>query len=833
MTAPNQRERILPRLIEDEMKESFIDYSMSVIVQRALPDVRDGLKPVHRRILYAMHELGLQPGRPHKKSATVVGDVLGKYHPHGDTAVYDALVRMVQEFSLRYPLVDGQGNFGSVDGDSAAAYRYTEARLTALAVSMLEDIDKDTVGWAPNFDDRLEEPTVLPSKLPNLLINGSSAIAVGMATNVPPHNLAEVATGLRYLIDNPDCEILDLRKHILGPDFPTGGFIYGRDGIRECYETGRGRIVMRARAQVEEKESSGKIQIVVTEIPFMVNKSRLIEQIVELVRQKKVTDIADLRDESDRDGMRVVIVLKRDGNPDVVLNQLYKHTQMQTTFGAIVLALVDGQPRIMNLKEVLQHFINHRHEVITSRTAYDLQHAQAREHILEGLKIAVDNIDEVVKTIRKAKDVPSADAALRERFGLSEKQSEAILNMRLARLTALEIDKLDAELKELRALIKQLKAILASKPKRMDILKAELDELVKKFGNDRRTEIVADVGDFSIEDLIAEEDMVVTISRSGYIKRIPVTTYRRQRRGGRGLNGMGTKEDDWVEHLFIASTHDYVLFFTNNGQIYWLKVYDIPQGGRAARGKPIINLIQIGASERIAAFVSVRDFDDNRSLMFATAKGLVKKTTLSAYGNPRASGINAINIETDDELIDVRVTDGSNDVVLATSAGMSIRFSEKDARPMGRATTGVRGIQLEADDRVIGMVVIRRDATLLTVTERGLGKRSQLSDYRIQKRGGKGIITLRRTERTGSVVALKEVLPDDELMLVTRQGVIIRLPVEGIRVIGRNTQGVKVMNLDAGDTVMDVARVVREDDDDVVEAAEVVAEGRDQREMPI
>ena len=833
MTAPNQRERILPRLIEDEMKESFIDYSMSVIVQRALPDVRDGLKPVHRRILYAMHELGLQPGRPHKKSATVVGDVLGKYHPHGDTAVYDALVRMVQEFSLRYPLVDGQGNFGSVDGDSAAAYRYTEARLTALAVSMLEDIDKDTVGWAPNFDDRLEEPTVLPSKLPNLLINGSSGIAVGMATNVPPHNLAEVATGLRYLIDNPDCEILDLRKHILGPDFPTGGFIYGRDGIRECYETGRGRIVMRARAQVEEKESSGKIQIVVTEIPFMVNKSRLIEQIVELVRQKKVTDIADLRDESDRDGMRVVIVLKRDGNPDVVLNQLYKHTQMQTTFGAIVLALVDGQPRIMNLKEVLQHFINHRHEVITSRTAYDLQHAQAREHILEGLKIAVDNIDEVVKTIRKAKDVPSADAALRERFGLSEKQSEAILNMRLARLTALEIDKLDAELKELRALIKQLKAILASKPKRMDILKAELDELVKKFGNDRRTEIVADVGDFSIEDLIAEEDMVVTISRSGYIKRIPVTTYRRQRRGGRGLNGMGTKEDDWVEHLFIASTHDYVLFFTNNGQIYWLKVYDIPQGGRAARGKPIINLIQIGASERIAAFVSVRDFDDNRSLMFATAKGLVKKTTLAAYGNPRASGINAINIETDDELIDVRVTDGSNDVVLATSAGMSIRFSEKDARPMGRATTGVRGIQLEADDRVIGMVVIRRDATLLTVTERGLGKRSQLSDYRIQKRGGKGIITLRRTERTGSVVALKEVLPDDELMLVTRQGVIIRLPVEGIRVIGRNTQGVKVMNLDAGDTVMDVARVVREDDDDVVEAAEVVAEGRDQREMPI
>ncbi len=832
MTAPNQRERILPRLIEDEMKESFIDYSMSVIVQRALPDVRDGVKPVHRRILYAMHELGLQPGRGYKKSATVVGDVLGKYHPHGDTAVYDALVRMVQEFSLRYPLVDGQGNFGSVDGDAAAAYRYTEARLTPLAVTMLEDIDKSTVAWVPNFDDRLEEPTVLPSKLPNLLINGSSGIAVGMATNIPPHNLGEVAAALKHLIDDAACDVSELRKHILGPDFPTGGFIYGREGIKECYETGRGRIVMRARAQVEEKESSGKVQIVVTEIPFMVNKSRLVEQIVELVRQKKVTDVSDLRDESDRDGMRIVIVLKRDANPNVVLNQLYKHTQMQTTFGAIMLALVDGQPRVMNLKELLQHFVDHRHEVITRRTEYDLQQAQAREHILEGLKIAVDNIDEVVKIIRGAADVPAADAALRTRFGLSEKQSEAILNMRLARLTALEIDKLDDELKELRALIKEFKSILASRPKRMDILKTELDELVNKYGDGRRTEIIADVGEFSVEDLIAEEDMVVTISHSGYIKRIPVTTYRRQRRGGRGLNGMGTKEDDWVEHLFIASTHDYVLFFTDKGQIYWLKVYDIPQGGRAARGRPIINLIQIKPQERIAAFVSVRDFDDDRSLMFATAKGMVKKTTLSAYGNPRASGINAINIEQGDELIDVRVTSGSNDVVLATRGGMSIRFSEKDVRPMGRATTGVRGIQLDDDDRVIGMVVIRRDATLLVVTERGLGKRSELADYRIQKRGGKGIITLKRTEKTGAVVALKEVLPDDELMLVTRQGVIIRLPVDGIRVIGRNTQGVKVMNLDPGDTVVDVARVVREDDE-AADAVEVVAEGRDQREMEL
>jgi len=835
MTAPNQRERILPRLIEDEMKESFIDYSMSVIVQRALPDVRDGLKPVHRRILYAMHELGLQPGRPHKKSATVVGDVLGKYHPHGDMAVYDALVRMVQDFSLRYPLVDGQGNFGSVDGDSAAAYRYTEARLTPLAVSLLEDIEKGTVSFAPNFDDRLEEPTVLPSMLPNLLVNGSSGIAVGMATNVPPHNLTEVAAALKHLVDNPDCSVADLRKHILGPDFPTGGFIYGRDGIRECYETGRGRIIMRARAQVEEKESSGKQQIVVTEIPFMVNKSRLIEQIADLVRDKKVTDVSDLRDESDRDGMRIVIVLKRDANPTIVLNQLFKHTQMQTTFGAIMLALVDGQPRVLDLKQLLQPFLDHRHHVITRRTEHDLGQAQAREHILEGLKIAVDNIDEVVKIIRGAPDVPSADAALRERFGLSEKQSEAILNMRLARLTGLEIDKLEAELLEVRAVIKELKSILASRPKRMGILKDELDALVRKFGDARRTEIIADVEDFSVEDLIAEEDMVVTISHAGYIKRIPVTTYRRQRRGGRGLNGMGTKEDDWVEHLFIASTHDYVLFFTSAGHVYWLKVYDVPQGGRAARGKPIVNCIQVRPDERIAAFVTVRNFDDQQSLIFATAKGIVKKTVLSAYGNPRATGINAINIDPGDELIDVQVTDGSNDVVLATRGGMSIRFSEKDVRDMGRATTGVRGIQLDEDDRVIGMVVIRREATLLVVSEKGLGKRSELADYRLQKRGGKGIITLRRTEKTGAVVALKEVLPDDELMLVTRQGVIIRLPVEGIRVIGRNTQGVKVMNLDSGDSVMDVARVVKEDEGDDDESTDpvVVSEGREQRDIGI
>jgi DNA gyrase subunit A len=830
MTSPTQRERILPRLIEDEMKESFIDYSMSVIVSRALPDVRDGLKPVHRRILYAMNELGLVPGRPYKKSATVVGDVLGKYHPHGDSAVYDSMVRMVQVFSLRYPLVDGQGNFGSVDGDSAAAYRYTEARLTALALQLLEDIDKDTVGFTPNFDDRLEEPTVLPSRLPNLLINGSAGIAVGMATNIPPHNLAEVADAVVHLVDNPKCEVSDLRKFILGPDFPTGGIIYGSEGIKECYSTGRGRISVRARAVVEEKQG-GREQIVVTEIPFQVNKSRLIELIADLVRAKKITDIADLRDESDRDGMRVVIELKRDANPSVVLNQLYKRTQMQITFGAIMLALVDGQPRTLNLKEVLQPFIDHRHEVITRRTQFDLDGAEAREHILEGLKIAVDNIDQVIKVIRGSKDTATADKALQDRFELSERQSEAILNMRLARLTALEIDKLEGELKEIRALIKNLKGILASKPKRMKILKDELEEMVKKFGDDRRTEIVADQGDFTVEDLIAEEDMVITISRSGYIKRIPVSTYRRQRRGGRGLNGMGTKEDDWVEHLFVASTHDYVLFFTADGRVYWLKVYDIPQAGRAARGRPIVNLIGLRSTERIAGFQAVRGFSDSECLVFATSKGIVKKTVLSAYGNPRATGINAIKIDADDELIDVLITDGSNDIVLATRHGMSIRFNEKDVREMGRTATGVRGIQLEGDDRVIGMVVLRRDATLLVVSEYGMGKRSKVVDYRVQKRGGKGIITLKRTEKTGAIVALKEVLPQDELMMITRHGVIIRVPVDGIRVIGRNTQGVKVMALDEGDTVVDVARVVNEDEES--EEVTVVSEGRDQRELDV
>jgi DNA gyrase subunit A len=812
MTAPNARERILPRLIEDELKESFLDYSMSVIVQRALPDVRDGLKPVHRRILYAMHELGLVPGRPHKKSATVVGDVLGKYHPHGDVALYDSLVRMVQDFSLRYPLVDGQGNFGSVDGDSPAAYRYTEARLTRIAMTMLEDIDKSTVDFAPNFDDRLQEPTVLPARLPNLIVNGSAGIAVGMATNVPPHNLAETIAAINHLVDHPDAAVKDLRKFVKGPDFPTGAIIYGRAGIKECYEKGRGRIVIRARATVEERESSGKQQIVVTEFPYQVSPERVIEQIRDLVLAKKLEGISDLRNESDKEGIRAVIELKRDAVPMVVLNQLYLRTQMQVTFGAIMLALVDGVPREMNLKELLEHFIEHRHTVITRRTEFELKRAQDREHILEGLKIAVDHIDEVIKIIRKSKDAPTADAALRKRFKLSEKQSAEILNMRLARLTALEITKLEDELKEVRTFIKECKEILGSRPRRMKLLKTELTELAQGFGDERRTEIVADQGEFSIEDLIAEEDMVITVSHAGYIKRLPVSAYRRQRRGGKGVISAHTKEDDWVEHLFIASTHDYVMFFSQSGQCYWLKVHEIPQAARSARGKPMVSCIAVKPDERIAALVPVREFSDDQYLLFATKNGVVKKTVLSEFGNPRSVGIRAINVEKGDELIDVQVTDGRNDIVLATRHGMSIRFHEKDVRDMGRTATGVKGIELEKKDQVIDLVVVRRASTLLTVTEKGMGKRSELDEYRVQHRGGRGIITLKRGDKTGDIVALKEVLPDDELMMITKRGIMIRVPVEGIRISGRNTQGVKIMNMTPGDLVVDVARVVKEDE---------------------
>ena len=834
MTGPINRERIVSRLIDDEMKESFINYSMSVIVSRALPDVRDGLKPVHRRVLYAMSELGLVPGRPYKKSATVVGDVLGKYHPHGDSSVYDALVRMVQDFSLRYPLVDGQGNYGTVDGDPAAAYRYTEARLTPIAMEMLADIDKNTVDFAPNFDDRLKEPKVLPSAIPNLIVNGSSGIAVGMATNIPPHNVREVVQAITHLIDDPNATTAQLGKYIKGPDFPTAGFIYGRQGIRDYQETGRGRIVMRARAVIEEKESSGRSQIVITEIPYQVNKTSLVQTIVQLVRDKKLEGISDLRDESSqREGMRVVIELKRDAIPRVVLNQLYKHTTMQATFGVIMLALVPdpttGQlvPRVLPLKDVLEHFVAHRHTVIVRRTEFDLEKALDREHILEGLKIAVDNIDAVIKLIRAAEDTPTASAQLQKRFKLSERQAEAILNMRLAKLTGLEIEKLEAELKEVRAMIKDLRGILASRERRMSILKEELETIAEKYGDERRTEITSDQGEFTIEDLIAEEDMVVTISHAGYIKRTSVTTYRRQRRGGMGANGSDLKSEDWVEHLFIGSTHDYILCFTDDGRCFWLKVHEIPQAGRSARGKPIVNLINVSPDTKISAMLPVREFSDTQYLLFATRNGTVKKTALSQYSNVRTTGIKAIKIEDQDELIEVKITNGQNDVVLATRHGLSIRFHESDVRQMGRDTTGVKGIELRKDDALIGMVVIQRDAALLVVTERGMGKCSPIDDYRVQKRGGKGIITVNRTERTGAAVSIKEVLPTDELMLITKHGMIIRMPVKGIRISGRNTQGVRLVNLESSDLVQAVARVVPDEEADAAADGAANAIGAD------
>ena len=811
--------RVFARLLEDEMRESFIDYSMSVIVQRALPDVRDGLKPVHRRILYAMRDLALNPGRPYKKSATVVGEVLGKYHPHGDSAVYDAMVRMVQEFSMRAPLVDGQGNFGSVDGDSAAAYRYTEARLAPIAVEMLEDIDKDTVDYSPNFDGRIEEPTVLPSRLPNLLVNGSSGIAVGMATNIPPHNLREVVNALVALIDDPDLSQEELESTVPGPDFPTGGYLCGLDGVREAYRTGRGRIVVRAKAEIIEDD--GRPRIEVRELPYMVNKSRLIEQVAELVREKKITEISALRDETDREGIRIVMELKRDAIPEVVLNQLYKHTQLQTTFGAILLALVDGVPQVMPLRTMLGHYIDHRHEVVVRRSEHDLGKAREREHVLEGLKTAVDNIDEVIEIIRGSRDRDSASGQLQERFELSQRQADAILDMRLARLTALELDKLEQELEEVRAQIRELEALLADRGLRMQVIKDELQALSAKHGDDRRTEILAEWANLGMEDLIAEEDMVVTLSRYGYVKRMPVTSYRAQRRGGRGLQGMGTKDEDWVEHLFIASTHDVLMIFTRSGRCHWIKTWQIPEAARQSRGKPIVNLLNLPPDEEIASVVRVRDFTEDRHLLFSTRNGMVKKSALAAYKNIRSVGLNAIRIDEDDELIDVQLTEGHNDIILATRKGMAIRFPESDCRPLGRVTRGVRGISLGSDDRVVGMGVIRDGTSLLTVTEKGMGKRTAVSEYRLQKRGGKGVINMKLTERTGKVVAIKEVFPSEEAMIITRNGVLIRQAIDGISQIGRATQGVRLVNLDEGDHVVDVARIIPEEEngDAAVEAA--------------
>ena len=806
------RDNTLPRDIVDEMKESYLNYSMSVIVSRALPDVRDGLKPVHRRILYGMNDLAAGWNRPYKKSARIVGEVMGKYHPHGDSAIYDSLVRMAQDFSMRYELVDGQGNFGSIDGDRAAAMRYTESRMTRLGSEFLRDLDKDTVDWAPNFDETLREPTLLPTTVPGLLINGSEGIAVGMATKIPPHNLNEVVSGLVALIENSDISLDDLINKIPGPDFPTGGMMLGIDGVKSAYESGRGKIKIRGRAHVETKKS-GKESIIISEIPFQVNKSNLIEKIADLVRDKRVEGISDLRDESDKDGMRIVVETKRGSIPEVILNQLYKYTQLQDTFGIILLALIEGVPRVMGLIEILQHFIDFRHSIVVRRTEFELREAEARAHILEGLKIALDNIDDVIIIIRGSKDPIQAKEGLMNGFDLSEIQSQAILDMRLQRLTGLEVDKVVTEYKEVIKIISNLKGILGSKAQRMDIIKQELIEIRDRFGDERRTEIVAVATDFSMEDMIAEEDMVITITHNGYIKRTAATTYRSQRRGGRGVQGAGSREEDFVQHLFIANTHNYMLFFTDRGKCYWLKVYDIPQGGRAAKGRAVVNLVGCEPGEKVEAFVSVKEFDDKHFIVMATKKGIIKKTALSAYGNPRKGGIYAIEIRDDDRLIEARITDGENDILIGTREGKSIRFSEGDIRSTGRKTMGVRGISLGSKlDFVVGMLVVKREGTILVATEKGYGKRTDVIQYRTQKRGGKGVMTMRTTNKTGKMVSIMEVVDSDDLIVITNKGVLMRQPISKIRTIGRVTQGVRLVKLDKGSTISSITRVVHEEE---------------------
>ena len=806
------RDNTLPRDIVEEMRESYLNYSMSVIVSRALPDVRDGLKPVHRRILYGMSELGSHWNRPYKKSARIVGDVLGKYHPHGDSSVYDALVRMAQSFSMRYGLIDGQGNFGSIDGDNAAAMRYTESRMTHLSSEILKDLEKETVSWALNFDETLKEPTVLPSGVPNLLINGSEGIAVGMATKIPPHNLTEIVNGLIALINDEKITVEGLMQHISGPDFPTAGLIMGIDGLESAYSTGRGKIKMRARAHIETLKS-GKNSIIITEIPYQVNKATLMEKIAGLVREKRIEGISDLRDETDKEGIRVVIETKRDAVPEVILNLLYKHTQLQETFGIILLALHDGIPNIMNLKEMLQHFIDFRHDIIVRRTQYDLTVAENRAHILEGLKIALDNIEEIIKTIRKSKDPSGAKEGLMNIFNLSEKQAQAILEMRLQKLTGLEVEKVVEEYKETIKTIAYLKGILESRTQRMDIIKSELMELRETYGDERRTEIIPVSTDFSVEDMIAEEEVVITITHQGYIKRTAVTTYRTQRRGGRGVQGAISKDEDFVEHLFIANTHNYILYFTDKGKCHWLKVYDIPQGGRATRGRAIVNLIGCEPGEKVEAFVSVKEFNNKHYIVMATEKGIVKKTVLSAYGNPRKGGIYAIDVRENDKLIEAKITDGSNDILLGTREGKSIRFSEENIRPSGRKTMGVKGIKLSSEnDRVIGMLVVKREGTILVGTEKGYGKRTDVIQYRTQKRGGKGVLTMRCTDKTGKMVNIMEVVDADDLIVITNSGVLMRQPVSDIRTIGRVTQGVRLVRLDGGTTISSITRVVHEEE---------------------
>jgi len=803
--------KVLPIDINDEMKNSYMDYAMSVIVGRALPDVRDGLKPVHRRILFAMNELGMTPDKPHKKSARIVGEVLGKFHPHGDTAVYDAMVRMAQSFACRYPLIDGHGNFGSIDGDSAAAMRYTEARMSKLATELLHDIEKETVDFMPNFDDTLKEPVVLPARVPNLLINGSSGIAVGMATNIPPHNIGEVIDGVFTLIDNPEATPKELMMSIQGPDFPTGGTIMGRDGINSAYTTGRGVIRVRAQAKIE-KMASGKMRILVHELPYQVNKARLIEKIAELVRDKKLDGITDLRDESDRTGMQIVIELRRDVNPDIILNQLYKHTQLQETFGVIMLALVDGQPRVLNLRDILFYYLEHQKDVITKRTRFELNKAEARAHIVEGLRIALNNLDAVIKTIRESQTVDIARAALMERFGFTEKQAQAILEMRLQRLTGLEREKLEEEYKTLMEKIAYYKAVLASEKMVLDIIKEELQEMRRKYNDPRRTVISDEDTKMDIEDLIAEEDMVLTITHHGYIKRISLDTYRSQKRGGRGVTGMGTKEEDFVEHLFITTTHHFILFFTNKGKVYKLKVHEIPEAGRQAKGTAIVNLLQLTGDDKITSVIPVKSFDLEGYLFTATKRGIVKKTPIHDYSSTRRDGLIALTLDEEDELIRVKLTSGNDELIIGTRKGKAIRFSEREVRSMGRPARGVRGITLVGDDTVVGLELVQSGAYLLVVTANGFGKRTAIDEYHTQGRGGKGVLTIRPTKRNGLLVGIKVVNEDEEVMMITAEGIIIRIITGDISKMKRTTQGVTLMRLDKKDSVVALAKVVMKED---------------------
>lgn len=802
--------KILPIDIEEEMQKSYLDYAMSVIVGRALPDVRDGLKPVHRRILYSMYKNGFTPDKPHKKSAHVVGDVLAKYHPHGDSAVYDAMVRLAQPFSTRYPLVDGHGNFGSIDGDSAAAMRYTEVRMAKPTMELLTDIEKNTIDFMANYDESLEEPVVLPSRFPNLLVNGSSGIAVGMATNIPPHNLGEVIDGVNALIDNSEITNEQLMEYIKGPDFPTGGVIMGKEGIVSAYKTGRGVIKVRAKTTIE-KMKNGKMRILVHEIPYIVNKARLIEKIADLVKDKKIDGITDLRDESDRKGMRIVIELRRDVNPQVLLNQLYKHTQMEETFGIIMLAIVDGEPKILNLKEVLYCYLEHQKDVIVRRTRFDLDKAEARAHIIEGLKIALDNIDAIIKTIRSSRTTEIAKNNLIEKFSLSEKQAQAILDMRLQRLTGLEREKLDEEYQGLLEKIIYYKNVLADEKMVLAIIKEEITLIKNKYSDERRTEISKVHDKLEIEDLIAEEDVVITISHNGYIKRMPMDTYKSQRRGGKGITAMTTRNEDFVEQLFVTSTHNYLAFFTNKGKMYRLKVYEIPEASRQSRGTAIINLLYIHGDEKITAVIPIREYKEDWFLLAATKKGIVKKTDLTQYDSSRKDGLIAINLDEDDELIGIQLTDGKQDIILVTEKGMAIRFYEKDVREMGRTTRGVKGINLGKDDVVVAMDIARERAQLLVVTNNGFGKRTPIEEYRSQIRGGKGIITLRTTNKNGLIIGAKVVKEGDEIMIISREGIIIRIKVDDVSSMSRTTQGVHLMKIGEEDSVVAIARVVAED----------------------